>query len=184
MRREAREGTAKPAMPQISEPPESTLAYAGRTVTGEIGSYCWSSAGSPYTCADAAGIPVAPEQQTLTVPAGSVLVFDSGRGRRPDSVEARAYPLEQEQRWQAGADGTRLMNPKVGRSTLAAEGLGVRREGDRTDIPAELSPGEYAVKVSVRVPKGDASYYFRVAVKGLARRLADSSGPAASSSGY
>lgn len=171
-------------MPQISEPPESTLAYGGRTATGELGSYCWSSAGSPATCADAAGIPVAHERKTLTVPMGSVLVFDFDGGRRPDSVEARAYSLEQEQRWLAGPDGTSLMRPRGGGSTLATDDLRVRREGDRTDIPAELGPGEYAVEVSVRVPEGDASYYFRVAAKGKAGKLADSSGPAASSSGY
>ena len=183
-RHDVREGTAKPAMPQISEPPRSTLAYGGRAVTGEIGSYCWSSSGSPPTCADAAGIPVAHEQQTLTVPKGSVLVFDSGKGRRSDSVDARAYPLEQEQRWLAGPDGTRLMRPRGGRSALATEDLGVRPEGDRTGIPAELSSGEYVVEISVRGPQGDASYYFRVAVKGKAGRFAYSSGPAASSYGY
>ena len=171
VRREAREGTAKPAMPQISEPPESTLAYDGRTVTGEIGSYCWSSAGLPPTCADTAGIPVAHEQQMLTVPTGSMLMFDYGGRRRPDSVEAGAYPLEQEQRWLDGADGTRLMRPRWGRSALAMQDLGVRREGDRTHIRAELSPGEYAIEVSVLVPKGDASYYFRVAVGGKAGKI-------------
>jgi hypothetical protein len=76
------------------------------------------------------------------------------------------------------------MRPKGGGSALATEDLKARREGDRTDIPAELSPGEYAVEVCVRVPEGDASYYFRVAVGGKADKLAGSSDPAASSSGY
>ena len=76
------------------------------------------------------------------------------------------------------------MSPKGERSALTAENLRVRREGDRTDIPAELGPGEYVVEVSVRVPEGDASYYFRVAVKGKAGRLPDSGDLAASRSGY
>jgi hypothetical protein len=97
--------------PSSSEPPESTLSFTDQTVTGELGSYCWSS-GSPATCADAAGIPVAREQQTLTVPVDSELMFDySGQGT-PDSVEARAYPLKQEKQWLPGPEGTRLMRPK------------------------------------------------------------------------
>jgi hypothetical protein len=31
-------------------------------------------------------------------------------------------------------------------------------------IPVNLAAGEYVVEVSVRVPKGDAAYYFRVVV--------------------
>ena len=152
--------------PSMSKPPQSTLSFKGRTVTGEIGSYCWSSPGTPATCADAAGIPVAREQQTLTVLTGPALMFDYGGEGWPDSVEARAYPLEQEKRWLPGPEGTSLMRPEEGRSVLATEDLRVRREmGDRTAIPAELSSGEYVVEVLVGVPEGDASYYFRVNVQ-------------------
>jgi hypothetical protein len=158
--------TAVSQEPSISKPPQSTLSFGGRTVTGEIGSYCWSSPGTPATCADAAGIPVAREQQTLTVPTGSVLMFDYGGEGSTDSVETRAYPLEQEKQWLPGPEGTRLMRPEEGGSVLASENLRVRREmGDRTAIPAELSSGEYVVEVSVGVPEGDASYYFRVNVQ-------------------
>jgi hypothetical protein len=31
-------------------------------------------------------------------------------------------------------------------------------------FPVELPTGEYIVEVSVRVPEGDAAYYFRVVV--------------------
>ena len=86
----AQQRTATNEELSISKPPQSTLSFGGRTVIGEIGSYCWSSPGSPATCADAAGIPVAREQQTLTVPTGSVLMFDYGGEGRPDSVQARA----------------------------------------------------------------------------------------------
>ena len=150
----------------ISKPPDSTLSFGDQTVTGELGSYCWSSPGSPATCADAAGIPVPREQQTLTVPKGSELMFDYGGEGRPASVEAMAYPLEQEKKWLPGPDGTRLMRPEEGRSVLVTEDLRVRREvSGRAAIPAELSSGEYVVEVLVRVPEGDASYYFRVNVQ-------------------
>ena len=112
------------------------------------------------------------------MPMGSVLMFDYGGERRPHSVEARAYPLEQEKKLLRGAEGTRLMRPKEGRSVLVTEKLRVRREvGDRTAIPAELSSGEYVVEVLVRVPEGDASYYFRTAVVGRAAKLPKSGSP-------
>ncbi len=157
----------------ISEPPDSTLAYGGRSVSGELGSYCWSSPGSPATCADAAGIPLPRKQQRLTVPTGSVLMFDYGGQGSPDSVEARAYPLKQEKQWLPGAEGTRLMRPKGGRSVLVTQDLKVsREEGDRAAIPAELGSGEeYVVEVFIRVPEGDATYYFRVAVEDNAGKL-------------
>ena len=97
-----RDRTATDKEPSISKPPESSLAYGEQTVAGELGSYCWSSPGSPATCADAAGIPVAQKQQTLTVPTGSVLMFDYGGDGRLRSVEARAYPLDQEKQWLPG----------------------------------------------------------------------------------
>ena len=107
------ERTATNEEPPISKPPKSTLSFRGRTVTGELGSYCWSLPGSPATCADAAGIPVARDQQTLTVPTGSVLMFDYGGGQgKLNSVEARAYPLKQEKQWLPGPEDTRLMRPK------------------------------------------------------------------------
>ena len=64
----------------------------------------------------------------------------------------------------ARLEGTRLMRSKEGRSVLATEDRRVRREGDRTAIPAELRSEEHVVEVLVRVPGGDASYYFRVVV--------------------
>ena len=94
-------------------------------------------------------------------------MFDYGGEERPDSVEARAYPLEQEKQLLPGPKGTRLMTPEVERSMLVTEDLRVRRElGDRMSIPAELSPGEYVVEILVRVPEGDVSFYFRVNVEG------------------
>ena len=51
-----------------------------------------------------------------------------------------------------------------GRSALEAKNLRVSRLGQRVQIPVNLAAGEYVVEVSVRVPKGDAAYYFRVVV--------------------
>ena len=95
-------------------------------------------------------------------------MFDYGGEGSPDSVEARAYPLEQGKQWLPGADGTRLMRPKEGRSVLATEDLRDRRAGDRMAILAELNSGEYVVEVLIRVPEGDASYYFHATVEGNA----------------
>ncbi len=103
-----------------------------------------------------------------------MLMFDYGGEGIPTSVEARTYPLEQEKKWLPGAEGARLMRPEGEHSVLVTEDLRVSREGDRIVIPAELSPGGYVVEVLVRVPEGDASYYFRVAVEGEAGKRSDS----------
>ncbi len=117
------------------------------------------------------------------MPPGSVLMFDYGGEGRPDSVEARAYPLKQKKEWLSGPDGTRLMRPKGGRSVLITEDLSVHLEDGRMAIPAELSSGEYVVEVLVRVPEGDASYYFRTVVERRAGKLPMSKTPGKHDSG-
>jgi hypothetical protein len=160
--------------PSGPKPPDSTLGT--RSVSGVLGSYCWTSP-SGARCADAAGIPVPSEEEALVVPSGSVMVFDFGGSRRPTSVRAVAYPLG----WGNELSGRRrggFLVPSEGRSALATEDLGVRRENDRTKIPAELPVGEYVVELFVRVSGGnDASYYFRVAVEGKAGKLTDHGDP-------
>ncbi len=47
--------------PSGPKPPDSTLTLGKRSVSGVLGSYCWTSP-SGATCADAAGIPVPPEE--------------------------------------------------------------------------------------------------------------------------
>src|SRR5215216_2640336 len=126
----------------LRRPPESTLSYGGREVTGSLGSYCWSY-GSSGVCADTAGEPP-PKQKTLTVPSGSEMVFRYGGQRSPKTVEIRASPL--------GKKG----GPH---RSLKAHGSGVERT-----IPAELPPAEYVVDVFVTEPRGDAVYSFRVVV--------------------
>ena len=161
--------------PSGPKPPDSTLTVGNRSVSGMLGSYCWTSP-SGATCADAAGIPVPPEEEALFVPAGSVMVFDFGGSRRPTLVKAVAYPLGRGNELSGRRRGGFLV-PSKGRSALATENLGVRRGGDRTEIPAELPVGKYVVELFVRVPGGnDASYYFRVAVDGEAGKRSDSGG--------
>lgn len=153
--------------PSGPRPPESTLILGKRTVTGVLGSYCWESvsgATEPVTrCADAAGIPVPREDEALTVPRSWVLVFDYGGRGWAASVAAAAYPLGQGNELH-GPPGGRFLSPSEGRSALKAENLRVSRLVDRAQMPVELPEGEYVVEVSVRVPEGDAAYYFRVIV--------------------
>ena len=153
--------------PSGPKPPESTLTLGRRSETGVLGSYCWESVSGATeavaVCADAAGIPVPREDEALTVPRGWVLVFDYGGSARPASVDAAAYPLGRGNKLR-GPPGGRFLSPTEDRAVLEAENLQVSRLGDRAQMPVELPEGEYVVEVSVRVPEGDAAYYFRVVV--------------------
>ena len=126
--------------PSEFEPPEATLSFGDRTVTGSPGTYC-----SPTACFDAAfpvdgsGRLIPPNTGTLVVPAGSEVVFDFG-GERPSSVDATAYPLDQGDG--ASSNGNRGM-PEGKR-------LRVERAGGQTHISGDLPPGAYLVDVFVR----------------------------------
>ena len=148
-----------------AEPPSSTLGFGDRAVAGVLGSYCWSSEVSPQssiaTCVDGAYPLVPGEEKTLAVPAGSGMVFDYGGEAPPDEVRAEAEPL--------GPDG----EPTGSSRPLATDGSA----GGRATIPAELPAGDYVVDVFVRVPEGDASYYFRVAVEGSGAALPGTGDP-------
>lgn len=130
-----------------NKPPDSTLGFGARSVTGELGSYCWSSESSAV-CVDAVYPLVPSAEKTLAVPAGSVMVFEYGGERPPDTVEAGAERL--------GPGGKPEGRPRP----LETGGAGAR-----VNIPADLPAGEHVVNVFVTVPEGDASYYFRVAVE-------------------
>lgn len=135
-----------------SKPPESTLSYGGQTATGVLGSFCWArttggEGESGTGCFDVAEVPVPPKEKTLAVPAGAALEYDYGGERRPNSVEAGAYPLIR------------------GETGEAIEQLEIRRSADGVRIPAELPAGSYVIDVFVYVPEGDASYYFRALVE-------------------
>lgn len=166
---EARDRVTTNEVVSGSKPPESTLHLGRETETGLLGSYCWESvSGATETfagCTDMVGIQISPEDEALTVPRDWVLVFDYG-GRRLASVEARAYRLDREKGSLPGPDGGAFLVPSEGRSGLETEDLRVSRLGlgDRVQFPVELPEGEYVVEVSVRVPEGDAAYYFRVVV--------------------
>ena len=176
--RDAREAPTNPEAPNrtitneapsgTTKPPDGVLILGKHMVTGVLGSYCWESAsGATETvsrCADAVGIPVPPEDGALTVPRGWVLVFDYGGRGWSASVDVGAYPLERGKDSLSGSHrGVPLLRSE-GRSALEAKNLRVSRLGQRVQIPVNLAAGEYVVEVSVRVPKGDAAYYFRVVV--------------------
>jgi hypothetical protein len=176
--RDVREAPTDPEAPNpttTSEPPSSTtkppdgvLILGKHMVTGVLGSYCWEPASggteAVSRCAYAAGIPVPPEDEALTVPRGWVLVFDYGGRGWSDSVDVSAYPLEPRKGSLSGPDRGAPMVRSEGRSALEAKDLQVSRLGERVQIPVKLAVGEYVVEVSVRVPEGDAAYYFRVVV--------------------
>jgi hypothetical protein len=143
--RHAEETTALQEGRNLNRPPDSTLSYGGREVTGKLGSYCWFSRASGV-CADMVYPVVPPKQQRLTVPSGSEMVFHYGGQRSPKTMEATASPLGKKE---GGS-----------RRSLKAQGSRVKRI-----IPAELPPGEYVVEVLVKEQQGDVPYYFRVTVQ-------------------
>ena len=151
-----------------TKPPDGVLILGKHTVTGVLGSYCWGSASDATetvsTCADAAGIPVPPQDEALTVPRGWVLVFDYGGRGWSASVDVSAYPLGHEKNSLSSSDGVAPLVRSEGRPALEARNLRVSRLRERVQIPVKLAAGEYVVEASVRVPEGDAAYYFRVVV--------------------
>jgi len=151
-----------------TKPPDGLFILGKHTVTGLLGSYCWGSiSGATETvskCADAAGIPVPPEDEALTVPRGWVLVFDYGGRGRLASVDVGAYPLDRGKDSLSDSDGGAPLVQCKEHSALEAKHLRVSRLGERVQIPVKLAAGEYVVETSVRVPEGDAAYYFRVVV--------------------
>lgn len=139
------------------EPPDATLSFGERTVTGSLGSYCWSlgclDAAFP---ADESGALIPPNTDTLVVPAGSEMVFDFGDWRS-SSVGATAYPLDQGDSPSTGPEERQGM-PKGKR--LRVEGA-----GGETRISGDLPPGAYLVDVFVLVEQGDVSYSYNVSVR-------------------
>jgi hypothetical protein len=160
--------TENEAPSSATRPPDGVLILGKHTVTGVLGSYCWEAAsGTTETgsiCADAAGIPAPPEDEALTVPRGWVLVFDYGGRGWSASVDADAYPLDRGKVSLPGPDRGDPSGRGEGRSALEAKDLRVSRLGERVQIPVKLAAGEYVIQVSVRVPEGDAAYYFRIVV--------------------
>ncbi len=151
--------TPEPNLPD--RPPDSTLAFRSRVVTGALGSYCWGS-----VCADVAGIPVPPKRDTLNVPSGATLLFDSG-GSGSYRVDAAAYPLEPEVETQPGPDGIQFIMPRGGQQMPMPEAKDLKavHTDGRTQITADLPTGEYTLSVFVDPGRGDASYFYRLRVE-------------------
>ena len=143
-----------------SRPPRSTLSYGGETVTGALGTYCWSS-NSGGICADAVGVPV--NEETLTVPAGSTLTFAYG-GKKLDSLSVSADRIGQGDHLERMGNVSFLV-PNEGSKEDRTIRLQIHRFGDQAHVAAELPAGKYVVAAFVRVPQGDAVYGFRVVVE-------------------
>jgi hypothetical protein len=153
----------------IPRPPDSTLSYGGREVTGMLGTYCWdfsggssasasggwdrSSASAGSGCVDYFDIPIPPEQRSLAVPSGSEMVFRYGGQSSPKMGEVKAYPRNKLHKKRQDLHPTHR--------SLQAHGSGVERT-----IPAKLPPGDYVVDVYVEEPPDNqVGYYFRVMVE-------------------
>lgn len=129
-----------------ASPPESTLTYKGRTVTGGLGAYCWSGPSGGQCVDGAADLP----EEALKVPLGATPTFDYG-GDRLTTIRAATRLAEQSSRMDA--DETRNLRVRDRRKSKALIDL------------AGLSAGDYVIEVFVRVSQGDVSYYFRVVVE-------------------
>jgi hypothetical protein len=160
--------TTSEAPSGTTKPPDGVLILGEHVVTGVLGSYCWEPASSATEtvsrCAYTAGIPVPPENEALTVPRGWVLVFDYGERGWSASVDVGAYPLDRGMDSLSGPHRGAPLVRSERRPALEAKDLRVSRLGERVQIPVKLAAGEYVVEVSVRVPEGNAAYYFRVVV--------------------
>jgi hypothetical protein len=157
------ETTVLEAEDNLPRPPDSTLSYGGREVTGTLGTYCWdfssgSSASAGSGCVDMFDVPIPPKQQTLTVPSGSEMVFRYGGQASPNrkTVETKAYPLNKLHK--------NAQDVRPPHRSLQAHGSGVERT-----ISAELPPGEYVVGVFFEeegsADQHQVNYYFRIIIE-------------------
>ena len=129
-----------------NRPPDSILTYNGRTIKGELGTYCWSSDGSGV-CADSA-LSLTMTGEMLEVPAGAKMVFEYG-GKPVTRILFTTYPVRNGQ----------IVYPNGERRLLEVKGR------SKVEVPVKLPPGEYFLDVFVQVPQGDASYSFGVVVQ-------------------
>jgi len=134
-----------------SRPPKSTLSYGGEMVSGALGTYCWRNG-----CVDSVGIVA--KKDKLTVPAGSTMTFAYG-GRKLGSADVAAYRIGPGNRPEEM--GRKILLIPAGNGTK----LPARHSGNQVEITAELPAGRYVVDVFARVPEGDVSYGFLIAVE-------------------
>jgi hypothetical protein len=160
-------GSEPPGGTDGAGPPRSTLSYGGETVTGALGTYCWTQTPSGEDtllsggCVDAVGVPV--NEETLTVPAGSALTFAYG-GKKLDSLSISAHRIGRGNHLERMGDVSVLVPGEGGKGNRTIR-LQIHRFGDRARVAAEVPAGEYVVEAFVRVPQGDAVYGFRVVVE-------------------
>jgi hypothetical protein len=169
--------------PQPASPPEAILTSARRDAGGFEGTFCWAPEWAK-DCVEDAGIPLWPEQETLTVQQGEaaelVFVLRSSEGKyaegNPVLESAVAYPLAQETKTVPTPVGVRYLVPDGGRRALEKEPLHLGRQGRVTEVVADVPQGEYVFQVTARQPEDVdpswevAHYHFRVLVSAEAGR--------------
>ncbi len=160
-------GSEPPGSTDGARPPRSTLFYRGDTITGALGTYCWTQTPSGDDtlfsggCVDKVGVPVS--EETLTVSTGSTLTFTYG-GTKLNSLSVSAHRIGQGNHLEKVAGGSVLV-PDEGSKGNATIRLQIHRSGNRAHVAAELPAGNYVVAAFVRVPQGDAVYGFHVVVE-------------------
>jgi len=163
--------------PQPASPPEAILSSPHLDAGGFEGTFCWAPEWAE-DCVEDAGIPLWPEQETLTVRQGEaadlVFVLRSSEGKyaegNPVLGGAVAYPLAQEAKTVPTPVGVRYLVPDGGRRALEKEQLRLGRQGRVAEVVADVPEGEYVFQVTARQPEGVdpfwevAHYHFRVLV--------------------
>lgn len=162
---------------ELELPPQATLAFAGLTQVGDLGSYCWftaSDAASPDPrkaqttgCTDTIGIPV--PDATLPITVGASLTFDLGGTMPFTGVGASAYSLAGQplstaggRRWLPWARYTTWQGtPAIVRELV----LPTTVAGQGATITATMPAGECVILVLVRTQAGDASYGFHISAR-------------------
>lgn len=145
-------------------PPESALSSSDETQTGTLGAFCWLEKrwwGTAGTCTSstASKPPDVPEDK-LVVSSGSTMVFNYGGDTALAEIQAVAYVL--------GKNESSIQETRKEQSQIPLHAVQL---GKRTEMTAELPPGEYNIQVNVTVSEesssvliGEASYGFHVEV--------------------
>jgi hypothetical protein len=168
--------------PQPADPPEAILSNARRDAAGFEGTFCWAPEWAE-DCVRDAGIPLLPEQETITVRQGEAadLVFVLRSSERefvegePMLVGAVAYPLAQEAETVPTPAGVRYLVPDGESRALEKKQLYLEREVELEDPPwsvvvGEVPEGEYIFRISARQHEdvdpswGVENYNFRVLI--------------------
>lgn len=138
------------------KPPAAIMTIGEAEQVAGVGTYCWPQPQGPALCADALGIPTAPEALTVSTPFTAHFEIPVNRG--PTAVRLTVIPVGPESEMTMQTGGHRWWQPQPGESfDLPAENL--------PEADLDLEPGLYVLNLFVSwVNFGDASYGFLVQV--------------------